>query len=299
MEASLEMLQTVPVRSIPGGCERLIQDLIAKDPSVIGLGPLELQARERIQTAGGRLDFILRDDDNDTWYEVEIQLGKTDESHIIRTIEYWENEQRRHRDLNHVAVIIAEEITGRFFNVISLLNQSIPIVALKMTATKIGDKYGLLFVRILHHEPAEVLDDSAPEVDANYWDKKSAPFAMKAVREILEYAKANLNKGIELRFKTDHIGTSLLGQVSNFVTFRPQKRFLRIRFHCSQHDGFDKRLDDCGVDWEYKSGRFSGYKVRLVENEIQRNEQLLRSLLKQAYEECEGDGPELGGALDE
>jgi len=30
-----------------------------------------------------------------TRYHVELQLGATDESHIIRTIEYWDTERRR------------------------------------------------------------------------------------------------------------------------------------------------------------------------------------------------------------
>ena len=47
-----------------------------------------------------------------TRYEVEIQLGTTDESHIIRTIEYWDIERRRYPQYDHVAVIVAEEITA-------------------------------------------------------------------------------------------------------------------------------------------------------------------------------------------
>ena len=299
MAASLIMLQPISIRSIPDANERLIQDLIAKDPSILGLGPLELQAKERVQPAGGRLDFILRDEDNETWYEVEIQLGKTDESHIIRTIEYWESEKRRHPEIQHIAVIVAEEITGRFFNVISLLNQNIPIIALKMSATKLSDRYGLLFTRILDHQPREAPDESVSEVDASYWEKKAAPFAMRAVREISEYARANLNKNIEPKFTTSHIGTSIQGRVSNFVTFHPLKRFLRVNFHCSRTDDFDKRLEDWGVDWEYKSGRFPRYRLRLLENEIHGNDELLRVLLKQSYEECEGEGRESMEAIDD
>jgi hypothetical protein len=51
-------------------------------------------------------------------YEVEIMLGSTDESHIIRTIEYWDIEKRRFPSKDHKAVIVAEDITNRFFNVI-------------------------------------------------------------------------------------------------------------------------------------------------------------------------------------
>jgi hypothetical protein len=299
MATSFEMLQPIAIKSIPDASERLLQDFIANDPSILGLGALELQAKERIQPSGGRLDFILRDEDNEVWYEVEIQLGRTDESHIIRTIEYWESEQRRHPDIQHIAVIVAEEITGRFFNVISLFNQNIPIIALKMTATKLGDKYGLLFTKILHHQRKEAPGESLPVADSGYWEKKAAPFGLTAVREIVEYAKANISKDIDLEFTKSHIGTSLQGQVSNFITFNPRKRFVRISFHCARTTEFDARLDDWGVDWEYKTGRFPRYRLRLLEGEIHGNDSLLHDLLNQSFEECDGEERESAEVIED
>ena len=41
------------------------------------------------------LDILLKDPQDDTMFEVEVMLGETDETHIIRTIEYWDNEKRR------------------------------------------------------------------------------------------------------------------------------------------------------------------------------------------------------------
>ena len=102
--------------------ERWLQDIIEKDPTIIGLGEVEVYRRERKQSSGGRIDFLMVNSDNTTMYEVEVMLGSTDESHIIRTIEYWDLEKRRFPSRNHKAVIIAENITNRFFNVISLMN---------------------------------------------------------------------------------------------------------------------------------------------------------------------------------
>ena len=66
--------------------EKVIQEIIAEDPSIIGLGDLVLKDKERIQPKAGRLDLLMQDPDSNRRYEIEIQLGKTDESHIIRTI---------------------------------------------------------------------------------------------------------------------------------------------------------------------------------------------------------------------
>src|SRR5437868_4241424 len=120
-----------------GKPESWLQDRIAEDPSILGLGDdLAVYKKEKVQPSGGRLDFMLRDPNTEpeTMYEVEVMLGKTDESHIIRTIEYWDVESRsiQYRDRDHRAVIVAEEITNRFFNVIWLLSRSLPIIALQL-----------------------------------------------------------------------------------------------------------------------------------------------------------------------
>ena len=84
-----------------------------------GFGDLVLKDRERIQPRAGRLDLLLQDVETNQRYEVEIQLGKTDEAHIIRTIEYWDIERKRYPQYDHTAVIVAEDITSRFLNVIA------------------------------------------------------------------------------------------------------------------------------------------------------------------------------------
>ena len=121
--------------------EHWLQNIIANDPEILGIGDLVLKDKERKQPRAGRLDILLQDADINKRYEVEIQLGKTDESHIIRTIEYWDIERKRYPQYEHCAVIVAEEITSRFLNVISLFNGNIPLIAIQLTAYKTGDDY--------------------------------------------------------------------------------------------------------------------------------------------------------------
>src|SRR5438034_3576929 len=119
--------------------EKWVQDRIAEDPSILGLGELILKDKERVQPRAGRLDLLLQHPDLPRRYEVEIQLGSTDESHIIRTIEYWDIERARYPQYDHVAVLVAEDITSRFLNVIGLFNKAIPIVAIQISALEVGD----------------------------------------------------------------------------------------------------------------------------------------------------------------
>ena len=67
---------------------------------------------------GGRIEFLMHDPEEDIRFEIEIMLGAFDETHIVRTIEYWDLERQRYPTHEHRAIIVAEEITSRFFNVI-------------------------------------------------------------------------------------------------------------------------------------------------------------------------------------
>jgi len=113
-------LQSVSLRRSDRLSEKWVQDQIADDPSILTLGDLIVKDKERMQPSAGRLDLLLQDPETLKRYEVEIQLGSTDESHIIRTIEYWDIERKRYPQYEHAAVIVAEEITSRFLNVIQL-----------------------------------------------------------------------------------------------------------------------------------------------------------------------------------
>ena len=137
----------------PGLNEKWVQDRIAENPAILGLGELILKDKERIQPKAGRLDLLLQDPDNARRFEVELQLGVLDESHIIRTIEYWDIERKRYPMYDHTAVVIAENITSRFLNVLSLFNGSIPIVAIQMNALRVEGKVGLHFTTVLDHVP--------------------------------------------------------------------------------------------------------------------------------------------------
>ena len=120
--------ERVSIRLHPELSEKWVQELIASDPSVLGLGGLVLVGKERLQPHAGRLDLLLQDPETKRRYEVEIQLGATDEAHVTRCIEYSDIERKRYPQHDHCAVIVAEDILSRFLNVISLFNGTIPLV---------------------------------------------------------------------------------------------------------------------------------------------------------------------------
>ena len=111
-------------------------------------------------------------------------LGTLNESHIIRTIEYWDVERRKYPSLTHYAVIVAENITNRFNNVIGLMNKSIPIIGIQLNAFVFENNLFLNFVKVL--DLVETFEDDEQEdnqdpVDRAYWVTRSNEKSMQLV----------------------------------------------------------------------------------------------------------------------
>src|ERR1041385_9435893 len=121
--------EKISLKNHPILTEQWVKDRIEEDPKILGLGDVVLIYKEKIQPKAGRLDLLFQETDGNGRYEVEVQLGALNESHLIRAIEYWDIERRKNRKYEHTAVIIAEDITSRFLNVIGLFNSVIPLVA--------------------------------------------------------------------------------------------------------------------------------------------------------------------------
>lgn len=268
--------------------EAFVQQHIADDPSVLGLGNLLLRDKERTQPGRGRLDVLLQSEDRQAWYEVEIQLGATDEAHIIRTIEYWDVERKRYPEISHTAVIVAEEITSRFFNVISLFNQSIPLVAIKMTAVRVGEHSTILFSKVLDYLPKglEEEDETVQLADRGTWERRSGNATLSFLDLIMSEAKT-LDASTSLKFNQSYIGTQVAGKTSNFVTFQPQNRAVRISLHIAESQELDDQLDQLGLSWEYKAGRYPCYSIRVLNTSLSKYSDFVRSLVTRAYREVE------------
>jgi hypothetical protein len=243
--------ERVTLRHHPELNERWVQDRIAEDPSILGLGDVILKDKERIQPRAGRLDLLLQDADENRRYEVEVQLGGTDESHIIRTIEYWDLERKRYPQYDHTAVIVAEDITARFLNVISLFNGMIPLVAIQMRALRIGEQVGLVFTTVLDQVTLGLVDEDeeVQEVtDRAYWEKRGSQQKTLAMADDLLEIVRTLDPNLELKYNKFYIGLAKNGQPCNFAVFRPKKNFVRIEPRLEKSDETQDRLETAGLD---------------------------------------------------
>lgn len=282
--AKLVKSEKISLKNHPEINENSIQEFIFNDPSVLGLGNLIPIGREKTQPMGGRLDILLSDQDGVERYEVEIQLGSTDPSHIIRTIEYWDTEKKRYPQYNHCAVIVAEEITGRFMNVISLFNGAIPLIALQMSAIKHGDDIELIFTKVLDRiSLANDADFETAEVtDRKYWEEKqSSPKIIKTVDMIFDDIK-ELIGDFELKFNKFYIGISKDGITKNFIYFHPRKNFVYLCIKLPEDGEMTKKMEDAGLDVAYNS-RDKEYRIHFEKYEtFKKHKELLLPIVADA-----------------
>lgn len=172
--------------------EAWLQDRIWENPSSLGLGDLDCVSKEQVVSSGGKLDILLKNPVDDSMYEIEVMLGETDPSHIIRTIEYWDLVKRRWPQRQHFAVLIAERITKRFFNVIQILSGSVPLIAIQANVIKSSTGHSLHFTKIL--DVFEEIDDGTASdggnYDETYWENKR-PELLSAARKLLDITNAD------------------------------------------------------------------------------------------------------------
>lgn len=264
--------------------EKWVQEIIAKDPSILGLGDLILKDKERIHPKAGRLDLLLQDPDSERRYEVEIQLGKVDESHIIRTIEYWDIEKKRYPQYDHCAVIIAEDITNRFLNVIGIFNGAIPLIAIKMEAFKNGNDYWLNFTTVLNEVSLGLVEeDEIKEVtDRAYWEKRGTTKTVSLADDLVGLIN-EFTSGYELKYNKFYIGLAKDGQPDNFAIFRPKKSNTTMEIRLEQSTETDKLIEDAGLDLMEYDNKWNRYRIRISKQDLLKNKDLIMSLLKMAY----------------
>ena len=283
MDFEYKKINSCKLRDV-GKDERWLQERISEDPSILGLGDLIVLQKEKSQPTGGRFDFLMFDPEEKTRYEIEVMLGTLDESHIIRTIEYWDVERRRYPNLEHRAVIVAEDITNRFFNVIGILNKAVPIIALQLNAFVVDNSLVLNFVKVLdlvqEEDPDE--EENNDPVDRKYWISRSSEQSLKVMDEMIKIVSENGTK-TRIIYNRGHIafGTNR----TNFMWFHPRKG---SRLHCEIKIGEEKReevttsLNEKGLEARLRGKR--NISLMITETEFKENKDTIREAIKIAEE---------------
>jgi hypothetical protein len=265
--------------------EPWVHERIKENPALLGLGEVDVLDHERRQPGAGRLDLLLRDPTANVRYEVEIQLGQTDEAHIIRTIEYWDIERRRYPQYDHCAVLVAEDITSRFLNVIALFNGHIPLIAIKLSAIAVAGKVTLVATTVMDQMTLGTDEEDEPQepTDRKYWESRATPASLHVVDTIIGWVR-DLDPNLDAKYNKYYIGIAQNGIVNNFVSFRPRKRNVIGVFKVPKSDELIQRFTDGGLDVLGYENRWKQLAIRIDQDDIKGHPDLVKELIQQAYD---------------
>jgi len=256
MPLSFTRPEALSLKNHPDFSEKWLQERISDDPSILGLGDVELVGAEKSLPRAGRLDLLLYDDQLNRRYEVELMLGATDPSHIIRSIEYWDVERRRYPAYDHVAVLVAEDITSRFLNVLSLFAGSIPLIALQMTALKVDDKIVLHFVHVLDqtalrsddaYELGERADKTVFETDRDWWEQRTTSPILAICDDLCQMVGDAAQQPHRLRYRKKIIDLVSERDQSRRLWCGPRKTLVHIGGYVSDPETWVRRFEDAGL----------------------------------------------------
>lgn len=287
MELEYTKFEKMSLKNHPDLDERWVQECIAEEPGILGLGDVILKDKERRQPRAGRLDLLLQDAESFQRYEVEVQLGATDESHIIRTIEYWDIERKRYPQYEHTAVIVAEDVTSRFLNVVSLFNGAIPLMAIQMNAFKNGDQFGLVFTTVVDQMSLGLVDEDEETEEATdraYWENRATKQTVAMADELLDLAK-QCDDSLELKYNKNYIGLAKNSRPCNVFIVRPKKAWISLKLR-SYSPETKKKLEDAGLELR-DNNRGRAY-FRLNPGDIAQHRVVLTEVVQEAYENSFG-----------
>jgi hypothetical protein len=268
--------------------EKWVQQRIIDDTSILGLDDVELVAAEKIQPNAGRLDLLLHDERLNRRYEVELMLGPTNPSHIMRTIEYWDIERRRYPAYDHVAVIVAEDITSRFLNLISLLSGNIPIIAIQLSAFQVDDKIVLHFARVLDHTELRTDDEwelgdtgGGAQVDRAYWQQRVPQAILALCDEVLHIVTDKARAPHSLQYRRKHI--NIIGEnMKRRVWLIPVQSLVRVAAYISNPEKWVTRFEDAGLSASLRRGNVAAT-VSLAPETFHDHKALLTEFIAEAF----------------
>ena len=261
--SNIETARTLTIREC-GHDEYWLRDKIFEDPTLLGLGELQAVLKEKSQAQGGRLDLLLKNPEDDSMFEIELQLGATGESHTIRTIEYWDNEKRRWPKRSHTAVLVAEKITSRFFNVVHLLSLGVPIIGIQANIVQTGDSRGLYFTKVIdsYEEPEDEEGTPQEPYDEKHW-VDNYPGALDCAR----WYKALLERlygEVPAKYFDSYISFLVGGIARVWVTIRKNDRvFIEMKYGEKIFQEAVNQLNKDGVSFNTRKGKYLTFNINL------------------------------------
>jgi hypothetical protein len=139
--------QKISLGDMPNLDQNWLHKQIVANPKVLGLeGDLEVLGPDQYkkQNIPGELIIRLFELSADTRYYVHVKYGMVREEQIVSLIDGWGYERRAAPRFGHIAVLVAEEVSGLYHNALKTLNDFIPLIVIELKAYMFGEAIKLV-----------------------------------------------------------------------------------------------------------------------------------------------------------
>lgn len=228
--------------------ENWVHKWIADKPERLGLGPFEIVAQELhyYKNKGGRLDILGYNRPTNTYYEIEVMLGECDSDHGFRTLDYWARERAKSPNSIHYAVLVAENLQGRYKTLLETLPQFLPFIGIELRTLQLTTDNGEKIITCKSEiiaQPDELVQQGGIETvaegksiqprDEDWWRQNTNDRFVDTVKEMHDYCEKN-------------VGTSRIDYTANsYISLKKGKRAWLPMWPRS--DGFFIYLPDNGT----------------------------------------------------
>jgi hypothetical protein len=278
--------ESFSLKAHPEFDERWLEKQIKEHPEILELGRAQVVRSQVQQKGGGIVDLLLKDEDDEVFYTVELMLGAVDASHIVRTIDYFLREQTRSETegWTHVAVLVAEDVRrSRFLSVVDYLSKKMPLIAIELSALRVGDRITLKSWRVFDGtQEREGTIEQEEDYTREYWLKKSSTASVELVERFLPILQ-NFAKDVHLTYRKYFMGIAVGNRTENFVYFSPKRQFIRVSApQISTAAEWNKRIEAAGLKL-LEGGE--GVSFRVFPQQFEQHRDLFVELFGQSYKE--------------
>jgi hypothetical protein len=191
-----------------GNDEKWLHKWIAEKPERLGLGPLEIVAQElrQYRNKGGILDILGYNKNTNTYYEIEVMLGECDSDHGFRVLDYWARERAKNPNSLHYAILVAEDLHGRYKTLIETLPQFLPFIAIEIQTLQLiyNDLETIITCKAeIIAQPDDLIEEinssagisgriNSPK-DENWWKEQNhGDIFVETAQEMFNYCEENV-----------------------------------------------------------------------------------------------------------
>jgi hypothetical protein len=113
--------------------EPWLVERIGEDLTILGLGHLDLK---HASWRSRQLSLLLQDPRESAMYVVELQVGPTDDRHVIRLVERWDATRKRHSRNRCFGVLTSEQIAPCYLNILQVISKAVPVAVMEISASE-------------------------------------------------------------------------------------------------------------------------------------------------------------------